>query len=206
VVLCGWNQSPSAAAAALAASIYNVSSITCCHGDVMVTVLLPSSQNYSQVIPGADTANQTMTYKPDIFWTPVRHSIINSFVYCTWRGGGVPFTYDRMNRTLDHDFCNLVISLWHVESWCPSNRMIVNTASNLELCALVYCFWAVFLHTFHHQTHASPAFVFQLLNFNKFVTALIHLTGQFSILTLLITGICQIGCCLNTECSFQYTD
>jgi len=57
----------------------------------MVTVQLPSSQNYRPVIPGADTAHQTMTYKLNIFRTPVRHSIFNSFVYLhTWRGGGVP--------------------------------------------------------------------------------------------------------------------
>jgi hypothetical protein len=57
----------------------------------MVTVQLPSSQNYSPVIPGADTAHQTMTYKLDIFQTPVHHSSFNSFVYLhTWRGGSVP--------------------------------------------------------------------------------------------------------------------
>jgi len=89
VVLCGWNQSPSSSSAA--ASIYDVSSITCYHADVMVTVQFPSSQNYSPVIPEADTAHQTMTYKLDIFQTLVCHSSFNSFVYLhTWRGGGVP--------------------------------------------------------------------------------------------------------------------
>jgi hypothetical protein len=115
VILCGWNQSSSSSTAtALVASIYNVSSIICYHVDVMVTVLLPSSQNYRQVIPGADTANQTMTYKLDIFWTPICHLSINSFVYCTWRGGGVPLTSDRMNRTLDRDSVNLllVLDMW----------------------------------------------------------------------------------------------
>jgi hypothetical protein len=38
---CGWNQNPSLSSAA---SIYDVSSITCYHVDVMVPVQLPSSQ------------------------------------------------------------------------------------------------------------------------------------------------------------------
>ena len=85
VILCGWNQSPSSSE-----STSDISSITCYHVHVMVTAQLPSWQNYSPVIPEADTAHQTMTYKLDIFWTPVHHSSISSFVYwCTWRGGGV---------------------------------------------------------------------------------------------------------------------
>lgn len=63
-----------------------------------VTVQLPSSQNYSPVIPGADTAHQTMTYKLDIFQTPVHHSSFNSFIYIP---GEVGVCLVRCNQSLN---------------------------------------------------------------------------------------------------------